>query len=207
MPIPLTEEAKKEQERKLAEVSYVLPWMEEVVASSLPYLAKPAKIRQTLEECKGNIDEAVSRLLDADEEGPEETSEAKDASGPPPPPSSPPPPPPPPPATEKGAEAGTEDIGKPTARQLRASTRLKAKEEGKLKRTGSGGGPKDPCPKTEKTRKQPAQRPKRETDREKKEKKKEAAKARKREKSVGKKDEGPEKGAATITSGIKELYI
>jgi OTU domain-containing protein 3 len=50
-----------------ANVSHVLPWMVNVVISSLPYLADREKIRKTLEECKGNIDTAVSILLDAEE--------------------------------------------------------------------------------------------------------------------------------------------
>jgi OTU domain-containing protein 3 len=49
-------------------VSLVLPWMVNVVVSSLPYLADRGKIRKTLEECKGNIVKAVSILLDAEEQ-------------------------------------------------------------------------------------------------------------------------------------------
>ena len=66
-PVPLTEEERKEQEKKLANSSYVRPWMVEVVTSSLPYLVDSQKIREVLEEAKGNIDAAVSKLLDADE--------------------------------------------------------------------------------------------------------------------------------------------
>lgn len=212
-PTPLTEEAKKEQERKLVDTSYVLPWMEGVVSSSLPYLADSAKIRQTLEECKGNIDEAVSRLLDAEEDLGEAT-EKKDV-----------PRTPSPKIIGEATKAEVEDNGeiakeepkdeasegkstkKPTTRQTRVSARIKAKEDDKLKNTGLGGGPDNPGPTNEESRKQPAQRPKRETAREKKLKQKEAAKARKREKNMGKKDEEAEKGTATITSGIKELYV
>jgi OTU domain-containing protein 3 len=50
-----------------AKVSYVLPWMVNVVTQSLPYLADREMIKKTLEECKGNIDTAVSILLDAEE--------------------------------------------------------------------------------------------------------------------------------------------
>ncbi len=50
-----------------AKVSYVLPWMINVVVQSLPYLADREMIKKTLEECKGNIDTAVSILLDAEE--------------------------------------------------------------------------------------------------------------------------------------------
>jgi OTU domain-containing protein 3 len=41
--------------------------MENVVIQSLPFLADPETIRRTLEECKGSIDNAVSKLLDAEE--------------------------------------------------------------------------------------------------------------------------------------------
>ena len=43
--------------------------MVNVVLQSLPYLADRATIHRTLEECKGNIDTAVSKLLDAEERG------------------------------------------------------------------------------------------------------------------------------------------
>lgn len=43
--------------------------MVNVVCQSLPYLADRPTIQKTLEECKGNIDTAVSKLLDAEERG------------------------------------------------------------------------------------------------------------------------------------------
>lgn len=63
----MTEEGRKEQEKKLANSSYVQPWMVEVVKSSLPYLVDSRKIQEVLEEAKGNIGAAVSKLLDAEE--------------------------------------------------------------------------------------------------------------------------------------------
>ncbi|MBE7180584.1 MAG: hypothetical protein INR71_05115, partial [Terriglobus roseus] len=45
------------------------PWMIDVVSHSLPFLADKPTIKKTLEDCKGNIDMAVSRLLDAEEGG------------------------------------------------------------------------------------------------------------------------------------------
>ncbi|KAG0636627.1 hypothetical protein HOY80DRAFT_1138976 [Tuber brumale] len=65
--VPLTEEGRKEQEKKLANSSYVQPWMVETVTSSLPYLVGSQKILEALEEARGNIDVAVSRLLDVEE--------------------------------------------------------------------------------------------------------------------------------------------
>jgi OTU domain-containing protein 3 len=41
--------------------------MEEVVLKSLPFIADRETVRKMLEEAKGNIDSAVSKLLDADE--------------------------------------------------------------------------------------------------------------------------------------------
>ncbi|KAI9736451.1 MAG: hypothetical protein M1818_006185 [Claussenomyces sp. TS43310] len=50
-----------------AKVSRVLPWQINVVLSSLPYLADRETIKKTLEEYKGNINDAVSALMDAEE--------------------------------------------------------------------------------------------------------------------------------------------
>ena len=43
--------------------------MVDVVSSSLPFLADKPTIKRVLEECKGNIDSAVSKLLDSEEGG------------------------------------------------------------------------------------------------------------------------------------------
>ena len=74
----MTEEGRKEQEKKLANSSYVQPWMVEVVISSLPYLVDSQKIQEVLEEAKGNIDAAVSKLLDAEEGGQEEDEQQQE---------------------------------------------------------------------------------------------------------------------------------
>lgn len=52
--------------KKLANTSVVAPWMVGVVMSSLPYLADREAIQKMIEECKGNVDAAVSKLLDAE---------------------------------------------------------------------------------------------------------------------------------------------
>ena len=51
---------------------YVQPWMEKVVLASLPHIPDTELVRKTLEDCRGNINEAVSRLLDTgmDQDGP-----------------------------------------------------------------------------------------------------------------------------------------
>jgi OTU domain-containing protein 3 len=67
-PSYLSIEDEKRQKEKLAETPVVLPWMIETVTSSLPYLADRKAITKALEENKGNIDKAVSQLLDAEEQ-------------------------------------------------------------------------------------------------------------------------------------------
>ena len=62
-PVPLTEEGLKQQKMKLANNSYLQPWMVGVVKSSLPYLLYSRKIQEVLED-KGNIDAEVSKLLE-----------------------------------------------------------------------------------------------------------------------------------------------
>lgn len=64
----LSAEDAKEENKKLANAPYVLPWMVNVVMQSLPYLADRQAIQKMIEECKGNIDAAVSKLLDAEEQ-------------------------------------------------------------------------------------------------------------------------------------------
>lgn len=50
-----------------ANAPWIQPWQVNVVMSSLPYLADRETIKKTLEEHKGNIDLAVSSLLDAED--------------------------------------------------------------------------------------------------------------------------------------------
>lgn len=52
---------------KLATTPFVQPWMVRVVMQSLPWIGDEQLINKILEECKGNIDAAVSKLLDAEE--------------------------------------------------------------------------------------------------------------------------------------------
>lgn len=65
----LSPEEEQKQKDKLTQTPYVLPWMIDVVSKSLPFLADKVTIKRTLEECKGNIDSAVSKLLDAEDGG------------------------------------------------------------------------------------------------------------------------------------------
>lgn len=61
------EEAK--QREKLEQTPHVLPWQVDVVAKSLPFLADKPTIKRALEAVKGNVDLAVSNLLDMEENG------------------------------------------------------------------------------------------------------------------------------------------
>ncbi|KAH0605527.1 uncharacterized protein H6S33_004749 [Morchella sextelata] len=215
-PVPLTEEGRREQERKLAETSYVLPWMEGVVASSLPYIVDPGKIRHVLEKCKGNVDEAVSQLLDEYEaENSKSTFERDDVSRPTSPKS-----------TEEDIENGIvvvlgekEDVEnvegpkdelsvkklkkKETIRPKRSPIRLNDNEENK---TLKNDIPNDPISANEPQKQPPTQKPRRDTKREKKLKQKEAKKLRDRERAANKNKE-TEGATTTITVGIKELHV
>ena len=65
---------------KLSKSSYVLPWMVDVVMKSLPYTTDEAAVHKTLEECKGNLDDAFSKLLDAEERRRSMSSSAQGSS-------------------------------------------------------------------------------------------------------------------------------
>ncbi|KAE9963002.1 hypothetical protein BLS_009222 [Venturia inaequalis] len=48
---------------------YAAEWKIHTVKQSLPFLTDPQVIARALEDCKGNVDNAVSMLMDADQEG------------------------------------------------------------------------------------------------------------------------------------------
>ena len=62
-----------EQESKLnqraQEQTYVEPYKIKIVQSSLPFLTDQQTIKHALEKCKGNVNNAVSMLIDQDEAG------------------------------------------------------------------------------------------------------------------------------------------
>ena len=62
----ISPETEAAQKKKLAATPYAQDWQIDVVMKSLPFLTDKSTIRKTLEECKGSIDNAVSRLLDED---------------------------------------------------------------------------------------------------------------------------------------------
>ena len=63
----LSPEEEQKQKAKLVQTSYVMPWMIDAVTNSLPFFTDRQTIKRTLEECKGNINDAVSKLLDQEE--------------------------------------------------------------------------------------------------------------------------------------------
>lgn len=63
----LSPEDDAKNKSEASKVSYVLPWMINVVAQSLQYPVDRETIKKTLEECRGNIDTAVTILMDAEE--------------------------------------------------------------------------------------------------------------------------------------------
>ena len=65
-PKALTPEEEQRQREKLAQAPHVLPWMIDVVQKSIPWIDDRATIKRAIEAAKGNIDNAVSNLLDAE---------------------------------------------------------------------------------------------------------------------------------------------
>nr|POE72101.1 otu domain-containing protein 3 [Quercus suber] len=65
----LSVEEEARQKEKLAQTPHVLPWQIDVVGKSLPWLADKLTIKRALQEARGDVNLAVSRLLDADEYG------------------------------------------------------------------------------------------------------------------------------------------
>jgi OTU domain-containing protein 3 len=68
-PKVLSVEEEQKQKEKLAVTPHVLPWMIDVVSKSLPFLADKPTIKRAIEDAKGDVNLAVSNLLDAEENG------------------------------------------------------------------------------------------------------------------------------------------
>ena len=87
--------------------------MVNVVTQSLPYLPDRAAIHKALEDCKGNIDHAVSNLLDAEERGSVSSTQASSS-------------------VEREHDSDEEDLSGPNKKQdrrLSRATRLVNKEK------------------------------------------------------------------------------
>ena len=68
-PKVLSWEEEQKQSEKLAETPYVLPWMVDVVSKSLPYIADKPTVKRYIEAAKGDVNLAVSNMIEADERG------------------------------------------------------------------------------------------------------------------------------------------
>lgn len=68
-PKVLSPEEEAKQKQKMDATPYVQPWQVDVVSNCLPFLADKPTIKRALEATKGNIDAAVSNLMDAEENG------------------------------------------------------------------------------------------------------------------------------------------
>ncbi|KAK4494074.1 hypothetical protein PRZ48_014337 [Zasmidium cellare] len=68
-PKALSPEEEQKQKEKLAQTPHVLPWMIEVVEKSLPFLADKPTVKRYLEQAKGDVNLAVSNMLEAEENG------------------------------------------------------------------------------------------------------------------------------------------
>lgn len=68
-PKVLSPEQERRQQEKLAQTPHVLPWQIEVVEKSLPYLADKPTIKRAIEAARGNLNNAVDALLEAEENG------------------------------------------------------------------------------------------------------------------------------------------
>ena len=66
-PAYVSKEAERAAQDKLDADFSVAPWMVNIVVKSLPYLADHNKIHKTLVKHRGDVDGAVSELLDAEE--------------------------------------------------------------------------------------------------------------------------------------------
>lgn len=63
-----TQKIREVQQKKSGRSFSVLPWMVEAVMEALPFLkARPLIVRHILERCDGNVNTAVSRLLDVED--------------------------------------------------------------------------------------------------------------------------------------------
>lgn len=64
---PLSPEEELKQKEKLKETSVVRPGMINALQNSLPYLVDKQYAKRVLEECNGNLNDAVSRILDSED--------------------------------------------------------------------------------------------------------------------------------------------
>lgn len=103
-PKPLSPEEEAKNKEEVAKISRVLPWMIDVVHSTLPYTANKEAIIKALEQSKCNIDLAVNVLLDREERG---SSSSQTGSS----------------STERDPDSDDEDLDAPNKKQDRRMSR------------------------------------------------------------------------------------
>ena len=62
---PVSPEAQAEAQAAVAKGPCIFPWMIDSLIESMPYYLDRATAQKTLEECKGNVDLAASKLIDS----------------------------------------------------------------------------------------------------------------------------------------------
>ncbi|EPS40188.1 hypothetical protein H072_6018 [Dactylellina haptotyla CBS 200.50] len=191
-PKAMTEEGKRKQKQSLDKGVVIMPWMEKVVEASLPLVVPKHKIREMLEKCKGDVNMAVSKLLDDVEEEEEAQQAAALATGD---------------VTDVPAidDAAGEtvtkektDKPKPGGRGPKGQKKQNTQSNGDAKPGGGKHAPK------------PGNRPKKETARERKERMQREKMEKKKAKTSGPASIDPPKGSGSgqhTEEGIKTLHV
>ncbi|KAK6540349.1 hypothetical protein TWF694_009151 [Orbilia ellipsospora] len=187
-PKQMTEEGKKKQKDALDKGVVIMPWMERVVEASLPGFVGKGRVRDMLEKCKGNVNLAVSKLLDEveDEEEKGETKGSDEQQ------------------LGDGDDAVGESIVENPSKDITTGKNVKGKKKQDVAANGDakpGGGKQVP---------KQGNRPKKETGRERKERLQREKADRKKAKSSGSKDKEPSTNsdaAKAPEEGIKTLHV
>lgn len=103
-PMVLSLEEEARQQERLQLTSHALPWQIDVVSKSLPFLADRPTIKRALEAARGDINTAVSSLLDAEEHA--SASSAQESS-----------------SVERDHDSGDDDYHGPNKKQDRRMSR------------------------------------------------------------------------------------
>lgn len=120
-PKPLSPEEEAKNKEEAAKIWRVLPWMIDVVHSTLPYAANKEAIIKALEQSKCNIDVAVNVLLDREERG---SSSSQTGSS----------------STERDPDSDDEDLDAPNKKQDRRMSRAtRAMKKDKASKTTAAG--------------------------------------------------------------------
>ncbi|KAJ6258760.1 hypothetical protein Dda_6813 [Drechslerella dactyloides] len=191
-----TEDDKRRQKEVLGRDVAIMPWMEKVVAASLPNAVPAEKVREMLVKCKADVGMAVSRLLDElsedEEEGKGEDPAAADESE----------------KVDDGTVGGATKAGE-EAPAVKGKGKAKAKDKATAKAFGKTDRPAQQASDDKHASKQPSTRPKRETARERKDRQQREKMERKKTKTSGGKGKtaSADQPAAAVSEGIKTLHV